>query len=63
MDGASTASLGSCSAPHHSHGKELPPDIQPKSSLLQLKTIHLKEVFPHKDLAILSSAACIELEF
>ena len=26
-------------APHHSLGKELPPDIQPKSSLLQLKTI------------------------
>jgi len=28
-------------APHHSHSKELPPDIQPKSSLLQLKTISL----------------------
>ena len=26
-------------APHHSHSKELPPDIQPKSSLLQLKTV------------------------
>ena len=26
-------------APHHSHNKEHPPDIQPKSSLLQLKTI------------------------
>ena len=26
-------------APHHSHSKELPPDIQPKSALLQLKTI------------------------
>jgi len=39
MDGASTASLGSCSAPHHSHRKELPPDIQPQSSLLQLQTI------------------------
>jgi len=26
-------------APHHSPGKELPPDIQPKSSLPQLKTI------------------------
>ena len=26
-------------APHHSLGKELPPNIQPKSSLLQLKTI------------------------
>ena len=26
-------------APHHSVGKELPPDIQPKSSLPQLKTI------------------------
>jgi len=25
--------------PHHSHSKELPPDIQPKSSLLQLQTI------------------------
>jgi len=25
-------------APHHSHSKELPPDIQRKSSLLQLKT-------------------------
>ena len=23
---------------HHSHSKELPPDIQPKSSLLQLQT-------------------------
>jgi len=27
------------SAPHHSHSKELPPDIQPQSFLLQLKTI------------------------
>ena len=26
-------------APYYSHSKELPPDIQPKSSLLQLKTI------------------------
>ena len=26
-------------APHHSQSKELPPDIQPKSSLLPLKTI------------------------
>ena len=26
-------------APQHSHSKELPPGIQPKSSLLQLKTI------------------------
>ena len=26
-------------APHHSHSKELPPDIQLQSSLLQLKTI------------------------
>ena len=26
-------------AAHHSHCKELPPDIQPKSSLLQIKTI------------------------
>jgi len=26
-------------APHHSHSKEHPPDIQPQSSLLQLKTI------------------------
>ena len=25
-------------APHHSHRKELPPDIQPKPSLLKLKT-------------------------
>ena len=28
-------------APHHSHSKELPPDIQPKFSLLQLKAISL----------------------
>ena len=28
-------------APHHSHRKELPPDIQPQSSLLQLKIISL----------------------
>ena len=27
--------------PHHSHSKELPSDIQPKFSLLQLKTISL----------------------
>ena len=33
-DGASTASLGSLFNTHHSLGKELPPDIQPKSSLL-----------------------------
>ena len=26
-------------APHYSHSKEIPPDIQHKSSLLQLKTI------------------------
>ena len=26
-------------APHHSHSKELPLDIQPKSPLLQIKTI------------------------
>jgi len=26
-------------APHHSHNKEYPPDIEPKSSILQLKTI------------------------
>jgi len=26
-------------APHHSPGKELPPNIQPKSSLFQLKTV------------------------
>jgi len=26
-------------APHHTHSKELPPDIQPKSSLPQLETI------------------------
>ena len=39
MDGASTASLGSCSAPPHSHSKELPPHIQPQSALLQLHTI------------------------
>jgi len=25
-------------APHHSHSQEPPPDIQPKSSLLQIKT-------------------------
>jgi len=27
MDGAATASLGSCSAPHRSHRKELPPEM------------------------------------
>ena len=39
-------------APHHYHSKELPPDIQPKSSLLQLKTISLCAVviYPFKEL-------------
>jgi len=34
------------SAPHHSLGKELPPDIPPKSSLLQHKTISLALSLP-----------------
>ena len=40
-DGASTTSLGSqpIPAPHNSPCKELPPNIQPKSSVFQLKTI------------------------
>ena len=38
-DKASTASLAAVPPPHHSHSKELPPDMQPKSSLLQLKII------------------------
>ena len=39
-------------APHHSSGKELPPDIQPKSSLLQLKTISPcpAVIYPFKEL-------------
>jgi len=28
-------------APHHSLGKELPPDVQPKSSIFQLQTVSL----------------------
>ena len=39
MDGASTTSLGSLFQHLSTHSKELPPDIQPKSSLLQLKTV------------------------
>jgi len=44
-----------CSAPHHSLGKELPPDIQPKSSLPQLKSISLCPaiIYPCKELASL----------
>jgi len=40
-------------APHHSHSKEFPPDIQPKPSLLQLKTISPCPaiVYPFKELA------------
>ena len=39
-------------APHHSHSKELPPDIQPKSSLRQLKTISPCPaiIYPFKEL-------------
>ena len=39
-------------APHHSHSKELPPDIQPKSSYLQLKTISPCPaiIYPFKEL-------------
>jgi len=39
-------------APHHSHRKELPPDIQPQSSLLQLKTIfpYPAIIYPCKEL-------------
>ena len=38
--------------PHHSQSKELPPDIQPKSSLLQLKTVSpcLAIIYPFKEL-------------
>ena len=41
-------------APHHSHSKELPPDIQPKSSLLQLKTISPcpPVIYPSKELIL-----------
>jgi len=40
LQGGGTHSLSGqpVPAPHHSHSKELPPDIQPKSSLFQLKT-------------------------
>jgi len=39
-------------APHHSHSKALPPDIQPKSSLLQLQTIFPcpAVIYPFKEL-------------
>ena len=39
-------------APHHSLGKELPPDIQTKSSLLQIKTIFpcSASTYPFKEL-------------
>jgi len=39
-------------APHYSHSKELPPDIQPKSFLLQLKTISPCPaiIYPFKEL-------------
>ena len=42
-------------APHHSHSKVLPPAIQPKSSLLQLKNISSCPVVicPFKELALL----------
>jgi len=38
-------------APHHSHSKELPPDIQPKSSFSQLKTISTcpAVIYPFKE--------------
>ena len=40
-------------APHHSLSKELPPDIQPKSSLLQLQTVSPcpAVIYPVKELA------------
>ena len=40
------------SPPHHSHSEELPPDIQPKSSLSQLKTISPcpSVIYPFKQL-------------
>ena len=40
-------------APHHSHRKEFPPDIQLKTSLLQLKTISPCPaiIYPFKELA------------
>jgi len=37
MDGASTASLGSLFQLLTTHSKELPADIQPKSSILNLQ--------------------------
>ena len=39
-------------APYHSHSKELHPDIQPKSTLLQLKTIRPcpAVIYPFKEL-------------
>ena len=39
-------------APHHSHRKGLPPDIRPKSSLLELKTISPcpAVIYPFKEL-------------
>ena len=42
-------------APHHSLCEELPPDIQPKSSLLQLKTISPcpAVMYPFKELTLL----------
>ena len=42
-------------ASHHSHSKEFPPDIQPKSSLLQLKTFSLcpAVIYPCKELTSL----------
>jgi len=46
-------------APHHSHSKELPLDIQPKSPLLQIKTISPCPAitYPFKDLTPLLSSA------
>ena len=40
-------------APHQSLGKELPPDIQPKSSLLQSKTVSScpAAIYPVKELS------------
>jgi len=44
-------------APHHSPGKELPPNFQPKSSLFQLKTIFpcLAVIYPFKEFSIYKS--------
>ena len=48
-----TGHLWAVPAPHHSHSEELPLDIQPQSSLLQLKTISPcpAAIYPFKEVA------------